>query len=101
MAEHDNSKLALSTLNVVSAASKIGGDITILIAGHGSEAVAKAASAIPGIKSVLHADNAAYKNGVAENITNAVSKVAGGIFIFFQFMKVQYITCVLIFFLYI
>ena len=61
----------------MTAATKIGGDVTILVAGSGSEAVAKAAAGIPGVKAVLHADNAAYKNGIAENITNAVTKVAG------------------------
>ena len=34
--------------------------------------MADAASKIDGVTSVLHADNEAYGNGIAENITNAV-----------------------------
>lgn len=72
LAEHNNAKLSGATLNAVTAAKEIGGDITILVAGSGSRSVADAASKIDGVTSVLHADNEAYGNGVAENITNAV-----------------------------
>ncbi len=78
VAEHNNATLSAGTYNTVTAATKIGGDITILVAGAGSEAAAKAAAQIPGVKAVLHADNAAYKNGVAENVTNAITKAAAG-----------------------
>jgi electron transfer flavoprotein alpha subunit len=72
LAEHDNVILSGATLNAVTAAKTIGGDITVLVAGSGSQAVADAASKIDGVTSVLHADNEAYGNGIAENITNAV-----------------------------
>ena len=46
-AEHDNTSLKPATLNVITAAQQIGGDITVLVAGSGCAAVAQAAPASP------------------------------------------------------
>ena len=40
VAEHDNNDLNAATLNAVTAANAIGGDIHILVAGHGCVTVA-------------------------------------------------------------
>ena len=40
LADHDNSKLADATLSAVTAASKIGGKVTVVVAGQGCDAVA-------------------------------------------------------------
>ena len=42
LADHDNGQLSGATLNTVTAASQIGGDIHILVAGDSSGDVAKA-----------------------------------------------------------
>ena len=68
IAEHDNSELKSATLVALAAAQAIGGDIDVLVAGSGSDAVAQAAAAVPGVAKVLHADNAAYEHQLAENI---------------------------------
>ncbi|MBV18200.1 MAG: electron transfer flavoprotein subunit alpha, partial [Thalassospira sp.] len=60
IAEHDNTELKGGTLNTVAAAQKIGGDITVLVAGEGCKAVAEAAAKVEGVSKVLLADNAAY-----------------------------------------
>lgn len=75
-AEHDNASLNAATLNVVAAAKAIGGDITILVAGTGCAAVADQAAKVAGVSKVLLADNAAYKNQLAENIAALVAEVA-------------------------
>ena len=62
IAEHDNAALKGSTLNTVAAASKIGGDIHVLVAGAGCGAVADAAKQIAGVAKVKVADNAIYKD---------------------------------------
>ena len=49
LADHDNGQLAGATLNTVTAASEIGGDIDLLVAGDASGDVAKAAAAISGV----------------------------------------------------
>jgi len=44
IAEHDNSSLKPATLNTVAAAAQLGGDIHVLVAGKGAQAVADAAA---------------------------------------------------------
>jgi electron transfer flavoprotein alpha subunit len=68
LAEHDNATLKAATLNVVSAAAVIGGDIHILVAGQNCRPAAEEAAKIPGIAKVLVADDAAYGHGLAENV---------------------------------
>jgi len=77
-AEHDNSTLKGATLNVVTAARKIGGDITVLVAGSGCGAVGEAAAKIAGVAKVLVADNAAYANQLAENVGDLVAEIGKG-----------------------
>mgnify|MGYP000570720931 CR=1 FL=1 len=43
VAEHDNASLKGATLNTISAAAKLGGDVVILVAGSGAGAAAEAA----------------------------------------------------------
>jgi electron transfer flavoprotein alpha subunit len=78
IAEHDNTSLKAATLNTVAAAAEIGGDITVLVAGGGCEAVGKAAAAVAGVKKVLVADAAQYKDGLAEDLAALVVGIAGG-----------------------
>ena len=78
VAEHDNQTLKAATLNAVSAAQQLGGDIDVLVVGSGCQAAADAAAAVPGVASVLLADNAAYENQLAENVSLAVADVAAG-----------------------
>ena len=78
VAEHDNQTLKAATLNAVAAAQQLGGDIDVLVVGSGCQAAADAAAAVPGVASVLLADNAAYENQLAENVSLAVADVAAG-----------------------
>ena len=78
IAEHDNAALKPSTLNTVAAAHKIGGDVTVLVAGSGCAAVVKAAAAVSGVKKVLVADATHYKDQLAENLSALVVGLIGG-----------------------
>ena len=78
IAEHDNKALNAATLNVVAAAQKIGGDITVLVVGSGAQAVADQAAQVAGVSKVLLADDAAYANQLAENVAKLVAQVAQG-----------------------
>lgn len=77
-AEHDNASLKSATLNVITAAQQIGGDIHVLVAGQNCQAAATAAAAIPGVAKVLLADNAAYAHQLAENISLLVADLGKG-----------------------
>ena len=78
LADHDNGQLAVATLNTVTAATEIGGDIDILVAGDASGDVAKAAAAISGVSRVLTADADLFAHGIAENIAPLVQSLASG-----------------------
>ena len=78
IAEHDNNELKGSTLNTVSAATQIGGDVTLLVVGSESSTAAQQGSKIDGVKSVVHVDDPIYKNFLAEDISNLVVSVADG-----------------------
>ncbi|QQC85915.1 FAD-binding protein [Acinetobacter bereziniae] len=78
IAEHDYKTLNGATLNVVAAAQKIGGDVTVLVAGSGAQAVADAAAKVAGVSKVLLADDAAYANQLAENVAKLVAELGKG-----------------------
>jgi len=78
VAEHEAGALRPATLNVITAAKAIGNDITVLVAGQGTDAVANAAAAIDGVSKVIHADDAAYAQEIAENLASMVLSVADG-----------------------
>ena len=76
IAEHDNASIKAATLNTVTAALACGGDVHVLVAGEGAAAAAEAASKIAGVAKVLHADGAALKDGLAENLAAQVLAIA-------------------------
>jgi electron transfer flavoprotein alpha subunit len=76
IAEHDNASLKASTLNTVTAASQCAADIHVLIAGHHCDAAAAAAAQIAGISKVIVADNAAFADGLAENVAAQALSIA-------------------------
>ena len=78
VAEHDNNEIKGSTLNTVTAASEIGGDVSVLVAGSESSSAAEQASKIAGISSVIHVDDPIYKNFLAEDLGNLVVSIADG-----------------------
>ena len=78
VAEHDQHKLRLATLCVVTAATRIGGAITILVAGSNCSAAAQAAAQVPGVKRVLHTDAPHYEHALAEDLAPLIVKAAEG-----------------------
>ncbi|NRQ43050.1 electron transfer flavoprotein subunit alpha/FixB family protein [Rheinheimera sp. YQF-2] len=75
IAEHNNQSLKGETRKVVQAATAIGGDITVLVAGFNCAGVAAEAAAIAGVSKVLSADNAAYEHQLAENVAALVTEL--------------------------
>jgi electron transfer flavoprotein alpha subunit len=78
IAEHDNQSLKGGTLNAITAAARCGGDVTVLVAGSGCQAVAQAAAAVSGVAKVLLADAPHLADQLAENVAAQVLAVAGG-----------------------
>ena len=77
IAEHDNASIKGATLNTVTAAAAMGGDVHVLVAGHNAGAAAAAAAQIAGVSKVIHADGASLTDGLAENVAAQVLALAG------------------------
>ena len=77
IADHDNSKLNAATLNTIKAASNISETITLLVAGYNCSTVALAASEIPCLTKVLHADAEHYEHFLAEELAPLVIDQVG------------------------
>jgi len=78
LAEHNNAELNPATLNTISAAGAVGGDIHVLVAGSGCAAVGEAAAKVAGVAKVLVADSAEYEHGVAENMLPLILSIVDG-----------------------
>lgn len=78
IAEHDNASLKAATLNAVTAATKIGGEIHVFVAGANCAAVADAAAKIAGVAKVRVADAAHYADQAAENVAALIQANASG-----------------------
>ena len=78
--EHDNAELKPATLHTVTAAKELAGseEIHVLVAGHGCNAVAQAAAAVPGVAKVLLADAPEHEHRLAENLAPLVVDLAKG-----------------------
>jgi electron transfer flavoprotein alpha subunit len=77
IAEHDNSTLKAATLNTVTAASQMGGEVHLLVAGSNCASVAEQAAKVVGVTTVRVADDAQYEHPLAENLSALVVSLAG------------------------
>ena len=72
----DNAAVKPATHHAVAAASKLGGDVHVLVAGHGAAGAASGAAAIAGVAKVLHVDAAHLAQATAENLAAQILAVA-------------------------
>jgi electron transfer flavoprotein alpha subunit len=77
VAEHDNAALNDSTRAAVTAATQMGGDVDILVAGSGSASVADAAAKLDGVRKVLHADGDSLAHPIAEAMEALIVPLMG------------------------
>jgi len=78
IAEHDNASIKGATLNTVTAAAQLGGEVHVLVAGHNAAAAAAQAAQIAGVSKVIHADAEGLNHGLAENVAAQVLAIAAG-----------------------
>ena len=72
IAEHDNNNLKGSTLNTITAASKLSDDISLLIAGSNINSVVEESQTIDGVNKIIKCDSENYSNSVAEDLSALV-----------------------------
>ena len=78
IADHDNGALQSATLNTVTAAGALGGEVHLLVAGESCGRAAEQAAGIAGIARVLVADDARYGHFLAETVALLVVGMAPG-----------------------
>ena len=76
LAEHDNATLSDLTAKTLTAATQIGGDVHVLVAGSGAKGAADAAAKLSGVSKVLLADDASYANALAEPLAALIVSLA-------------------------
>jgi electron transfer flavoprotein alpha subunit len=76
IAEHDGKQLKPGTANAVTAAGRMGGDVTALVAGHQCGAAAQAAAKLAGVKKVLLCEAPQYEGFLAENLAALIVPLA-------------------------
>ena len=64
IAEHDGKQLKPGTANTITAATKLGGDVTVLIAGHKCADAGATVAKVQGVTKVLVADSAEYAHAL-------------------------------------
>lgn len=77
LADHDNTHLSDQTAKALTAASKIGSDVHVLVAGSGARAAAEQAAKLSGVTKVLLADDASLANNLAEPLAALIVSLAG------------------------
>ncbi|RAR99185.1 electron transfer flavoprotein subunit alpha/FixB family protein [Ensifer adhaerens] len=78
LADHDGSHLSDQTAKALTAASKIGGDVHVLVAGAGAKAAADQAAKLSGVAKVLVAEDASLANNLAEPLAALIVSLADG-----------------------
>ncbi|MFS8045446.1 electron transfer flavoprotein subunit alpha/FixB family protein [Rhizobium sp. BR 314] len=77
LADHDNAHLSDQTAKALTAATKIGGDVHVLVAGAGAKAAGEQAAKLSGVSKVLVAEDASLANNLAEPLAALIVSLAG------------------------
>jgi len=72
LAEHNNSEVKSSTLNTISAASKVSNDIEVLVLGSNIENICKEIANYQNVSKVLFLDDQKFQHPIAENIAPVI-----------------------------
>ncbi|MGR9227054.1 electron transfer flavoprotein subunit alpha/FixB family protein [Rhizobium leguminosarum] len=77
LADHDNASLSDQTAKTLTAATKIGGDVHVLVAGKAAKPAADAAAKLAGVSKVLLAESDELANNLAEPLADLIVSLAG------------------------
>ena len=72
IAEHDNQSLKGSTLNTISAATLLTGDITLFVAGSNLDNLINQCKTLDGISKIIKCDSDVYENVIAEDLSSLI-----------------------------
>tara|TARA_B100000965_G_scaffold393675_1_gene404891 strand:+ start:357 stop:1286 length:930 start_codon:yes stop_codon:yes gene_type:complete len=78
IAEHNNNELKGSTLNTITAANALAGDVALLVAGSNIDNVINESKVLDGLNKIFKCDSEIYKNSIAEDLSELILSVADG-----------------------
>ena len=76
LAEHNNIEVKSSTLNTISAASKLGDEIEVLVLGSNIENISKEISSYQHVSKVIFLDSQKFEHSIAENIEPVIVSIS-------------------------
>ena len=76
IAEHNNTEVKSSTLNTISAASKLGDEIEVLVLGSNIENISKEISSYQHVSKVIFLESKKFEHAIAENIEPVIVSIA-------------------------
>jgi electron transfer flavoprotein alpha subunit len=76
IAEHDNKSLKDATHKTLTAATQMGGDVHVLVAGNKADGAAAQAAKLTGVKKVLHVESASLERPLAEPMAATIVSLA-------------------------
>ena len=76
IAEHNNIEVKSSTLNTISAASKLGSEIEVLVLGSNIDNISKEISSYQHVSKVIFINSEKFENAIAENIEPVILSLA-------------------------
>ena len=77
IAECEKGEMVPSTLNTITAAHNIGGEVDLLVTGHNCSTVSETASRIAGVSKVLSCDSPGYEHHITENLASLIQSLSG------------------------
>ncbi len=78
IAEHDHGQLNPVTLSTLKAATQLGGDVEVLVAGHDCQNVVEQLTKCEDVQTVLSVDNLLYQHFLPENLSLLIVSLAQG-----------------------
>jgi len=78
IAEHDNNNLKGATLNTVSAATGLSGEVNLLVIGFNIDNVVEESQSLDGVNKVIKCDAETYANSIAEDLSDIIENLSDG-----------------------
>ncbi len=78
IAEHDNNNLKGATLNTVTAATSLTGEVNLLVIGSNVDNVVEESQLLDGVNKIIKCDADIYVNAIAEDLSDIIESLSNG-----------------------
>ena len=78
IAEHDNNNLKGATLNTITAATSLTGEVNLLVIGSNVDNVVEESQLLDGVNKIIKCDADIYVNAIAEDLSEIIESLSNG-----------------------